>query len=373
MPSKRVQSLIKKLAEAKDATFVIKREPSNYELFFELYKKVGYVSKGVDFEEWKETTTKAWNAQDDLSPFSCTGGLYNGKLVSSLGTLPISQQVVYGHSFCMLKTLPGILTMVPQMLHSTSRVEDISNAGYYAGSYKNSSRFTSKLHSISDSTGQLCIQSLDLSPASTVNNNKLSKYELSELKEHNDLPEAVLHLLNLFGTPHTSLDNVHQIKHYMVSSEDRRPIAVVIYHNSLPGFTAIDIFDRSWIVMLDNQDGADLCQFLRTLPEFKNQTFELLNSDYVSTPRYSGPDHVMPRQWVFTPKAYVNQSLPFLLQTIYALVDKFPEEDVVAVCEELLGEKLSNVDSIQARPNTFFNSKADEHSSMQNAVLKAKL
>lgn len=342
MTKLNLPQLVQELSDIKNPNWLYKREPAHYTEFYALYCKIGYLPKEQAaslFEQVKAT----WQQQDNLIPGSCTGGWYKGELVSSLGTLPISAQVAYGHSFCMDKSLSGILTMLPQMVRSATLATQMPGIKYYAGSYKNSSRFTSKFYTIpsenNQPTGQLFIQSLDLTPAKALSEAKPYPYQLEAIKlDTIQLPVATSTLIKLLGEAHPTLEKVHQIKLYAIkSTQDGKTQAIVIYQDSPTHFTAIDIFKRSWVILNDaNQAGTDICAFLRSQHQFKSQTLELLTADAKETPIYTGPDHAVPRCWVFSPVELIPQLKKYLFTTISRLLSKYPAAQLEKVYQELM-------------------------------------
>jgi hypothetical protein len=131
--------------KSRPESFFVARSQRNYDLFLDLYEQVGYAPSVPDeIARWKERSRNTWSLQDSTLPGSYTGGLVEGQIVSAAGTLPMAKNILYGHSFCMVKTLDAAVTLFAQSLHSVDTMEAFPEIDYWAGSYACRARFASQ-------------------------------------------------------------------------------------------------------------------------------------------------------------------------------------------------------------------------------------
>jgi hypothetical protein len=78
-------SVIDEIADAQQSLFVARSE-HNYDQFLTLYRELGYAPIGkTEYAMWEERSRDTWHAQDSILPGTCTGGCFEGRLVSSWG------------------------------------------------------------------------------------------------------------------------------------------------------------------------------------------------------------------------------------------------------------------------------------------------
>ncbi|MBT3980956.1 MAG: hypothetical protein HOE90_06350 [Bacteriovoracaceae bacterium] len=241
---------------------LVQRTRQNYKEFLELYKKVGYCDSTNEFE-WEETTQLNWEQQDKTIPGNCFGKRVEDDLVASVGTLPISENTIYGHSACMLKNLESIesfLKLINIGFDLSYLIPQIKN---YAGSYRRASRFTSRLVVVFDGHAAAKKQKIvnlirikaskEIKPISKKFN--LEKISSTEFKESTATNKEISN--NLTPTNNICKD-MHTQEYYKIYDDNNVTIGTLIKNNSRENFTASDILNYSWLFTSKENINDDL-------------------------------------------------------------------------------------------------------------------
>lgn len=331
-----------KLAEIENASWLCRRQPDNYAGFLNLYKQTAYYPHNISLDLWEAESYAAWHQQDQLIPDTCLGGLNGGSIISSFASQPISHKVAYGHSMCMVKTLAAALTLIPQANLVTKSIKRWPELEYFAGAYSMRSNFTSKL--FSDSQGkniknQLIIYSHGLSTNQSFSPQDNEDYLLVKVEEFDPsltLPPDILKLLYLFNSPSELLKSIHQIHNYVILAKNsQRPQAIILKHNSPKFFTALDLLNYCWLIILDNSQALNIIGFLYNQPLFKNAHIELVTADNHHIPFPESVDIDL-RCWVFTPKTEAYRIFDYFMQSIYQIISKYPKNKTLEFIETLI-------------------------------------
>jgi hypothetical protein len=104
-------------------------------------RKHQFLIKGAEFRELKELDWQNRSGWIVVSSGTKENGPWN-RIVSC--TLPFSPKVVYGHSYCMEKSLLAVATLFKPSFGSLSWTERMAGIEFWAGSYKTKSAFTTR-------------------------------------------------------------------------------------------------------------------------------------------------------------------------------------------------------------------------------------
>jgi hypothetical protein len=330
-----LEELMNDLERFAKATYV-PRSPANYDRFLRLYEQVGYAP--ADDQErgrWRARSIETWTKLDERLAGTYTGGGLHDELASAVGTLPISPTIVYGHSFCMIKTLEAGATMYSQALNSLDWMDRISSAEYWAGSYAYGKRFVVLFQRPRNLqiSGQIELETLRCYPTISTFDTARANFHCAETTPEHEASLYPNHQLiyRQLTQAHPMLKGLHSVTRATVFCErTERPLAIALVQDSLPEFTAIDMFAAPWIFPLRQTEvSIDELRFrLRGIPKFFSRRLEIV---LPSSETHFAADHgekLLPAFWAFTPR----ESIPALRQSLRAafetLLVRYSDEDL---------------------------------------------
>ena len=323
--------------------FLIKALPSNikirqkdlYEQLLLLYQEVGYAPlTGDKYSSWKEESIHAWSLQDSVLHGNCTLGVINTSAQASLGTLPLSSRVIYGHSLCMVKTLEAANSLFEQLTYSLSWVNFLPDIQYYSGSYRKNSGFTTKLQTMYDLCGspidQIVVHTNQVISPSEEIKLDFQHFILESIQKTHDLkfsfPDRLKKTIELLETPHSSISNIHNIVKYVIRSSDENvPVAILLLSSAPKKFTAADIFRYIWLFKFESiSKTEDIVKWILSQSEFRDFPIQLVDSESLQkSPEYNGPFKTVPAFWTFTPKDEIGTQISTMARAVYTILKKY--------------------------------------------------
>ena len=306
-----VDTLMDELEQLGDAVFV-QRQPANYECFLHLYEQVGYAPADAEARtEWRKRSIDTWTKLDAHLPGSYTGGGLENRIVSALGTLPMSPTIMYGHSFCMLKTLEAAATMYPQALNTLKWMERFPSAEYWAGSYRYQSRFVVTFQRPEGYSipGQIEIETLQSFPPPTTRVPLTQDVYLDEFDIEDEclLDERHRKIYRHLSNSHPLMKGYHSVKKVTARCEQTgRPLALVLLQSALCELAATDIFEGVWVFpVIGSAALPDLYVRLRPIPELHSKRLEFVLSEPQPIPAPICGEKLGRKFWAFTPKSSI--------------------------------------------------------------------
>ncbi|MGE4232513.1 MAG: hypothetical protein AB7F43_04205 [Bacteriovoracia bacterium] len=253
------------------------RDPKNFSLFEELYRKIGYERKT---EDWKNLSEKAWSIQDEYFPQGTLGGGLTEELTMTTGTIPFSKACLYCHSIGLVKNESSILFLFDGIIRGLDFFWVYPEYEYFLGAFMKSSRFTRGLFL---TYGHIC------SPPNNILINNLvvrldaltskanSKFELRIPVVKNALPKVAV----FFEQSSERIPG-----HNIVVNEilcEKNVIAWVFKFNSQRFSTANDVLNFTWVLVKDEFDQGsniyDLLSHLGTVIKDSSTCFSVFRED----------------------------------------------------------------------------------------------
>jgi len=240
---------------------------------------------------------------------------------------------VYGHSVCMLDSLPAAATLFAQAIHSLTWADAIPGIRYWVGSYASDSKFI-PLQKPKDFEipGQLELELVRCEPATTSLVQPSANVMLvSVTDEHRSLlSDNHRAIVAELERPHPVLCDMHSIA--VATVRDRAhgtPLALVLLQTALPELTAANVYSWVWVFPFANGiEWTDLCRRLRRLEILSGVPMQF------AVPTRSGPirpnpnESLIPSFWCFTPRS----ELPLLRRSFEAafepLLSEYSDEEL---------------------------------------------
>ena len=345
MRNMKSEDLLEQLAQS-DSPFVQNRKESLHSMFLQLYANVGYAPTDSDREEWERQTVNTWKQVDRAVTNSCTGGFAEGKAISSCGTLPFSPKVVYGHSYCMEKSLLAAATLFKQSLGSLSWTERVSGVEFWAGSYKTKSAFTTRFQvlrpEIDCHQRRIFMVRFDPEPGSKSPSN--SPFEIEELVRFADTrcTAAFSYLDPLISAPHSLMKGLHSVQHFGIFDRgSREATGHLVLHDSLPNLTAANVFRFAWLFLERWSDVSRVVPFLRQLSVLSNTGIQVVCEEE-NCKQFDLPgEHAVPSFWVFTPRALVPHLRESFKSAFGTVLQKYSNAELAHATQLLFNENIA--------------------------------
>ena len=328
-----LHDLIETITKHPQLAFV-QRTESCYGKFLQLYADVGYAPVQLEaVDGWRRRSCNTWRQLDARLPGTMTGGMGGENIVSSWGTLPLSQSAVYGLSVCMLDGVSGAASLFAQSIHSLTWADAIPGIRYWVGSYASESKFIPlqkpRDFEIPD---QLELELVRCEPARTALVQPSADVMLvSVTDEHRSLlsddHQAIVAELE---RPHPSLTGMHSIA--VATVRDRAhgtPLALVLLQTALPELTAANVYSWVWVFPFANGiEWSDLCRRLRRLEILSGIPLQIAVPTRPGPTRPNPNEKLIPSFWRFTPRS----ELPLLRRSFQAafesLLSQYSDEEL---------------------------------------------
>jgi len=317
--------------------YLVCREDRNYDAFLDLYARVGYAPTILDdMQAWRARSVDTWSHVDSILPGTYTGGFVRDQLESGAGTLPMSPSIVYGHSWCMEKTLDAAFTLYCQALYSLEWMDHFPAASHWAGSYAYGKRFVKHLQREPYTTAipdQLGFDSLRCSPGARVDTaaSKAATLIVEETStEGIDLPSLTGAVFMHLSAAHPNMKSLHHVRHFVARCSRTHCVrALVLLHEAKPELTAINILDRAWVFPADPIEPAiSLAERLQQTQAFCDKRLEIVLEKPVLDSNAIVSEQYVNVFWAFAPRA----SLPNLRGSFRAafgsLLGRYPLDEL---------------------------------------------
>jgi hypothetical protein len=261
--------------------------------------------------------------------------------VSGFGTLPMSPNIVYGHSLRMMRTLEAAATAYSQFLYSLEWMEKLPEVEYWAGSYRHGQRFVTLLQQRPMNVtvaGQLEYYTWRCYPPGVLQVGRADTFltKSSPKDEGLILPEHSM-IYQYLSDAHPLLKEYHRVsKSTIRCSLTDKPVALALMQDSLPELTAINIFAAPWIFPIVNgSDVSGLCHRIQNIEEFGGRRLEIVLPAAVfpdSTPDVCG---VQMYFWALAPRMSVCALRQSFRSAFEHLLGKYSDEKVRAFHDSL--------------------------------------
>jgi hypothetical protein len=293
--------------------YLVQRQCRNYEAFLNLYERIGYAPSLPDeLQLWRERSIDTWSYLDSKLPCTYTGGQSVDQLASGAGTLPMSPSIVYGHSWCMEKTLDAAFTLYCQALYSLEWMDRFPGASHWAGSYVYGKRFVKLLQReplTARIPDQLGFDVLRGKPNSSPHPERIRGADSLIVKEsrggETELSSVCRAVFTHLSSAHPAMYGIHSVRQFAVECPlTHRIKAVVLLHEARPELTAINIFSRAWVFPTDDTDSAlMLMDMLQKTEMFCNNNLEIVLEQRVSDATALITDGYAHAFWGFAPRS----------------------------------------------------------------------
>jgi len=331
--SKRIARIIE---DSPNASFFVYREPRNYEHFLDLYETVGYGHSGPgELSAWRRRSRATWEKLDNILPGSCTGGWWNREIVSSAGTLPQSERLLWIHSYCMKKTPEAAATLYAQALHSLSVMES-SSFEYFVGSYDARSRFTGLFQRPVAGVipGQLEVKALRCSPANRVLTLTRKRYKVDPISAAKALSIPLLRseILELLIDIHPSISSLVSSQVFAVIDGESDEVDAVLFVQDTPAeLTAFNVYSQVWVFPSDKTAKVqELEDGLRAHSRFAERVLLFLETP--SDAYRAGAATIF---WRFTPRSSLPELRRAIQTAFWGLFEKIPSLEGERLIKEL--------------------------------------
>jgi hypothetical protein len=325
--------------------FLVKRDSHTHDAFLNLYERIGYAPRlPAELRLWKERSIDTWSCLDSELPCTYTGGRSGDQLASGAGTLPMSPSIVYGHSWCMEKTLDAAFTLYCQALHSLEWMDRFPDASHWAGSYVYRKRFVKLLQreplttSIPDQLGFDVLRCR----AGLSHESEQARSADSLIVEENrsgetQLPSVCHAVFRHLSSAHPAMSGIHSVRQFAVECPlTHRLKAIVLLHKAKPELTAINIFSRAWVFPTDDAEPAlILMERLQKTELLCDKSLEIVLQKRVSDETALITDHYAHAFWAFAPRSSLQDLRESFRAAFGELMARYPADELNALSSRL--------------------------------------
>jgi hypothetical protein len=329
-----IEPLLIEIGEAPEK-FCAARTVGNYGQLLDLYERVGYGPKSMAVrEKWRRETISSWSYIDSVLPGTCTVGMHRDELISSWGTIPLTSNLLYTHSVCMLKSLAGAVTLMAQALLSVNWLHRFPELSYLGTGYSYRSTFTARFQRPRNFKipAQIETESIVCTPVRNKRMTPSSVGLLFDCKPEHETLLAENHrwLFNSFSHPFPRFRDRHSIRQLAVfNAFEEVPLALILVQDGPPFLTAADVHRE--ILVFPVRGGASLdriCSRLRSINEFDDTAlYVFLRPDESSPTRIDGEtlDYSF---WVATNRDQAELLRRSYVDAFTSVLQKYSQEDI---------------------------------------------
>jgi hypothetical protein len=323
--------------KARPESFFDDRSSGNYDLFLELYQQVGYAPVAPDeIARWRERSCKTWKLQESIRSGSCTGGLVDGQIVSGAGTLPMTKRILYGHSFCMVKTLGAAATLFAQSLHSVDTMEAFPEMNFWAGSYAYRAHFTPRLQRPSDGAiaEQIEVEVVRLlKPQPTTHRTPVFTAEAIAPDDVTWMCSPHLDFFRELSSSHPSLSTVHGVSARTLVEASSGVLKGAAITQTVPSeFTASNVFSWTWVFPApDVVVNPEFIGAIRSMPEIGPTGLQIVLQTRGKFSLDGLDEPVIPAFWALTPRKQLGPLRRSLESAFATLLDRYPAGDLASI------------------------------------------
>lgn len=323
--------LVRKMILDISSDKIIVREPSNYDKFIELYKKVGY-APAENVEEWERLTREAWREQDEKFPGGCVG---DPSFSLCCSFHPFSKDVLLGHSWAMLRNESAANALYRVMLTGYDGLSLYGTTKYLLA-FKKVSTFTRRFYlTISNLKTKNNIDNLVCKvskPAvackALLNNIKINEVScLDKLLMLGDNCNTFLNVLK-----QNNEDILGEVT-YKAIYLDNEFLGLIVITNGMRFSSAANLFQRMWIFLEIQNDSLEVAIADSLRMTFPNATFMFFREDRKSYSEIES-EFFSEVDWYLLERSSVYETLNSMSLVTYALVRKYGDsflDDLFAV------------------------------------------
>jgi hypothetical protein len=231
------------------------------------------------------------------------------------------------------------------MLLGMGWAEVIPGIRYYAGSFANTSRFTTRVHTIFESHAapdhQMVLPVLRLFKTSVQSGEAGGTYDLRTISRNDLSPEEVpAGLLIVASQSHHLLSDSHRV-HITRVLRDGACAAILLHHQAVAELTAANVLQYLWVVVQDGQvDIPSLVRFLRSNAAYSDATIQIVTDVDVNTNRESlsiEGEREVPAFWTLNHKDDLGPLVGSIYRAVYAVLRKYGDEGVAEIASTFRG------------------------------------
>lgn len=305
------------------------RTKDNYCDYLDLYIDVGYGPATPDkLDSWKHKTSEVWQSIDNLLPGNTFGVREESQLVTSFGVVPISSNLIYGHSLAMRKTKASITNLFQLLTISFWWSDFIDGVDFYAGAARHSSKFTSRFFT-----------SFEMCPNTSSHIITSSKFEVN----FNDLHDDKAIELNLTTEEETiefKSKKLNFFKRNMFSRNDlttqfvnfqvfkidasERTMGYLYCSSAIPFYTAANIFDVCFILSdsADELQISSICSAMKRKNIINTNVIEIVGNE---SKAFEGAIKCIPKEWYIVHKSEFGAIISSIRRSIDSVLKKYGE------------------------------------------------
>ena len=246
----------------------------------------------------------------------------------------MAKNILYGHSFCMVKTLDAAVTLFAQSLHSVDTMEAFPEIDYWAGSYACRARFASQFQRPADSP---IPNQLELEVARLLKPDPPKRGTTPLFKAEAISPDSLnwmspLHreFFRELSSSHSALASIHGVASRNLVEVSTALLKGAAITQSAPSeFTAINIFSWTWVfpapdVVID----PDFVRAIRSVPEIGNAGLQIVLQTRGNFSLDKLDEPVTPAFWALTPRGQLGALRKSIGAAFATLFDRYPDEDL---------------------------------------------
>jgi hypothetical protein len=331
--------------------YLVQREYRNYEAFLNLYERIGYApSLPEELQLWNERSVDTWSHLDSELPGTYTGGQSGDQLASGAGTLPMSPSIVYGHSWCMEKTLDAAFTLYCQALYSLEWMDRFPAASHWAGSYVYGKRFVKLLQReplTAKIPDQLGFDVLRCKPGLGHHPERIHSADSLVVEEggsgETELSSVCRAVFTHLSCAHPAMYRFHTVRQFAVECPRTHCVkAVVLMHEARPELTAINIFSRAWVFPTDDTESPImLMDTLQKTEMLCDKSLEIVMHQRVSDSTALVTDRYAHAFWAFAPRSSLSDLRESFRAAFGELMGKYSLDELDKLYSRLAELSLS--------------------------------
>lgn len=316
------------------------RSAIHYAELLSLYIDRGYAPQHpASLRSWITDSVSTWHSVDSAHPYTVSIGFDASKAVSSWGTLPLSPNVLYGHSVCMKHSAIGALTLLLQSQRSFELFDRFPTTQYWAGSYAASSSFTTRFQvGLQAHPRQLRFDCFRCSRREPITYTQPSGLRLDILPYTTPITHEARCIHELLPCAHPTLAAIHSIEWFDVRDpHSHKHLATLMLQKSLPQLTAANIFRHCWLFPARDADIANLLPALRVFE--RTSTIQVF-SPHVD-PECLPLEAVSPAIWIFTPRVLSSHLKAHIASAFNNILFKYSSAELDEALSRLIGASTS--------------------------------
>jgi hypothetical protein len=312
--------------------WVTPRGREHYDRFMNLHISVNYPRlDSSQMNDWRHRCNMAWAVQDTFLPGNCSGGEEAGCIVSTLGAIPISNQVLFAHSGVMQRTLKAALTMFATAIHTVELMNKLPGIGYWMGIYTYASRFvtTWQRPSAFNIAGQIELEEIRVYPLSLgrpPSDGALCLVPaLATRHVGAHLSDIHANWISMLLDGHPLTKEMCSLTPYLVTGRDGREICIVLFAEAPAEFSAFNVLSWPWVFPHPNVIvNKELIDSLSAIERLKGRVLRVAVHQQKDVAEWQSPDYRLVRAFLaLTPRSELPDLRQSLKQAFAPLLNKY--------------------------------------------------